>query len=224
MLSRRHLQSSRPSKQLNDKLAGPFTILHAVGRGALKLDLGREFARVHPVFNSCLLEPYRTSSIPGRPQPNRPAPDIVADELCTPELVAKGKERGTTTGKERGATSRSTKSLSVQTIKAESRNQRVDGSEILDSRSSRKAGLQYFVDFDGWGPADNSWISTADTNPDDALVLAFHRAHHAKPGYARVFPATTPAAAPITPATATDRSEPTPNRRRSAQLAHTCSH
>ena len=73
---------------------------------------------------------------------------------------------------------------------------RVRGHTRLEA--GRKKGLQYFVQWAGYGPEDNSWIPATETHADDALVMSFHTANPSKPGYTRAFPQITPEPTPAT--------------------------
>ncbi|SCV70662.1 BQ2448_3424 [Microbotryum intermedium] len=55
--------------------------------------------------------------------------------------------------------------------------------QILDSRNNhRSRGLEYFVDWTGYGPQDRQWVSAANFDDDDSLVIESHTAHPHKPG------------------------------------------
>ena len=77
-----NIRTERPSKKLDWKRLGPFTIDHRIGLQAYRLKLPPSM-RIHPVFHVSLLEPYVTSTIPGRIQP--PPPPVVVDNENEPE-------------------------------------------------------------------------------------------------------------------------------------------
>ncbi|SGY78585.1 BQ5605_C008g04896 [Microbotryum silenes-dioicae] len=59
--------------------------------------------------------------------------------------------------------------------------------QILDSRNNRRSRrLEYFVDWTGYGPQDRQWVSAADFDYDDSLVIEFHTRHPHKPGFERI--------------------------------------
>ncbi|SGY86371.1 BQ5605_C009g05813 [Microbotryum silenes-dioicae] len=59
--------------------------------------------------------------------------------------------------------------------------------QILDSRNNRRSRrLEYFVDWTGYGPQDRQWVSAADFDDDDSLVIEFHTRHPHKPGFERI--------------------------------------
>ena len=74
-----NIRTERPSKKLDWKRLGPFTIDHRIGLQAYRLKLPPSM-RIHPVFHVLLLEPYVTSTIPGRTQPP-PPPVVVENDL-----------------------------------------------------------------------------------------------------------------------------------------------
>ena len=74
-----HIQTDKPSKKLDDKRYGPFTIIEIVGPHAYKLDLPATM-RIHPVFNTVKLRPYVPDPIIGRPVDPRPPPVITEGE------------------------------------------------------------------------------------------------------------------------------------------------
>ncbi len=65
-LSTKNLATARPSKKLDKKFVGPFTVLDRVGSQAYRLDLPKSMSRIHNVFHVSLLEPHTES---GREQP-----------------------------------------------------------------------------------------------------------------------------------------------------------
>lgn len=75
-LNTRNLHTKRPSKKLDSKRAGPFTILQQVSPYAYKLDLPAS-VNVHPVFHVNLLEPVALDAHPGHYQP--PPPPVKVD-------------------------------------------------------------------------------------------------------------------------------------------------
>jgi hypothetical protein len=76
-LRKTHIQTNRPSEKLDHPHLGPFTILEAVGTRAFRLDLPSQF-KIHPVFHSSLLEPFRANTLPSRQLPPPPEPILSA--------------------------------------------------------------------------------------------------------------------------------------------------
>lgn len=76
-LSRRNIPSQRPSSKLDYRRIGPFRVVRMIGQNAARLDLGRAYSRLHPVFNVSLLTPYVDPSIAGRPLLS-PAPPLAS--------------------------------------------------------------------------------------------------------------------------------------------------
>ena len=62
----------QPSRKLQPKWFGPFTIVERIAANANRLDLPGSF-RCHPVFNVTALKPYKENVIPGRRQPAPPS-------------------------------------------------------------------------------------------------------------------------------------------------------
>lgn len=76
-LSRRNIPSQLPSSKLDYRRIGPFRVVRMIGQNAARLDLGRAYSRLHPVFNVSLLTPYVDPSIAGRPLLS-PAPPLAS--------------------------------------------------------------------------------------------------------------------------------------------------
>ena len=52
-------QTAGVAPKLQPKFVGPYEIIKALGNSAYKLQLPREFGRVHDVFHASLLKPYQ---------------------------------------------------------------------------------------------------------------------------------------------------------------------
>jgi hypothetical protein len=70
-----NIRSLRPTKKLDAKYFGPFTILDKVSDLAYRLSLPHTMQGIHNVFHINLLEPYKPNTIPKRNQ--EPAPPQV---------------------------------------------------------------------------------------------------------------------------------------------------
>lgn len=81
-LNRRNIETTRPSQKLDVKQLGPFEITKVVGesKAAFELKLPPQW-RIHPVFHSSLLEPYRGNTIEGRNQLIPQPPELVDGRL-----------------------------------------------------------------------------------------------------------------------------------------------
>jgi hypothetical protein len=67
LLHRKFIQSRRINSKLDYRFIGPFKVLEMVGENAVKLDITREYPKLHPVFNVSLLVKYSSpSQLPGR--------------------------------------------------------------------------------------------------------------------------------------------------------------
>ena len=72
----KNISTQRPSKKLDWKRLGPYSITERIGTQAYRLQLP-ESMKIHPVFHVSLLEPYKPSTIPNRIRP--PPPPIVIE-------------------------------------------------------------------------------------------------------------------------------------------------
>jgi hypothetical protein len=72
-----HISSDRPTKKLDDKRYGPFTILRKHGESAFKLKLPLTWKSIYPVFNECVLSPYTPPAFPIQQKPPPPPPDLI---------------------------------------------------------------------------------------------------------------------------------------------------
>jgi len=75
-LSTRHFRTTRPSKKLDYKQTGPYTVSKVINKNAYKLDLPYTI-RKHNVFHVSLLDRY-TPPTAGQP-PTEPQPTVVDD-------------------------------------------------------------------------------------------------------------------------------------------------
>ena len=77
-LNARNIATTRPTKKLDHKWLGPYTINKVVSRNAYGLTLPSLFGRTHPVFSVVLLRPYEKDAIPER-HSSPPPPPIIQD-------------------------------------------------------------------------------------------------------------------------------------------------
>jgi Chromo (CHRromatin Organisation MOdifier) domain len=80
LLNAKNIATLRPSKKLDHRMRGAWTITKKVGPRAFKLDLKGYKGRKHDVFPVNLLEPYHESTIPGRAEPPPPPVNDEGDE------------------------------------------------------------------------------------------------------------------------------------------------
>jgi hypothetical protein len=76
-----NINTERPSKKLDWKRLGPYTILERIGLQAYRLQLPSS-VKIHNVFHVSLLEKYTASTIPHRTQPP-PPPVVVPNDPTT---------------------------------------------------------------------------------------------------------------------------------------------
>ena len=88
ILNAKNIRTKRPSKKLAPKLYGPFKILEQRGELAYKLEISDRW-KIHSVFHVSLLEPYRTSTRPGREQQPMTPEEIDGDREWEVEKIVK---------------------------------------------------------------------------------------------------------------------------------------
>jgi hypothetical protein len=76
-LSMKNIKTYRPSKKLDQRHEGPFTIIECIGKQAYRLDLPSRWRQIHPVFHVSLLEPYRLRD---GVDPRKEFPPIIMDD------------------------------------------------------------------------------------------------------------------------------------------------
>lgn len=76
ILNAKNIRRLRPSKKIDDRYLGPFTIIDAWGKQAYKLDLPEQYGEIHPVFHVNLLEPYHERE----GYFSRPGPEIIDNQ------------------------------------------------------------------------------------------------------------------------------------------------
>jgi transposase InsO family protein len=62
LLQRKFIQSRRINSKLDYRYLGPFRVIEMVGKNAVRLDITREYPKLHPVFNVSLLVRYHPPS------------------------------------------------------------------------------------------------------------------------------------------------------------------
>ena len=77
LLRAKNITTSRPSKKLDARYLGPFLVTKKIGKLAYRLDLPPSMARLHPVFNISLLEPW---SEPFKFHNFKPGPTQIMEE------------------------------------------------------------------------------------------------------------------------------------------------
>jgi len=82
MVSTENMNVQERARKLVAKYAGPHKIIAHPTANTYRLELPPELARIHPVFNSSLLKPYKEDNVRflDRPRINRPPPIIEQDD------------------------------------------------------------------------------------------------------------------------------------------------
>ena len=76
-LSSENIRTTRPTKKLDYKCLGPYTIDRVISRNVYRLKLPTSFGQVHPVFSVTLLCPYDDDPITERQERRPPLPPPV---------------------------------------------------------------------------------------------------------------------------------------------------
>ena len=79
-LSSENIRTTRPTKKLDYKWLGPYTIDWVISRNAYRLKLPTSFGQVHPVFSVTLLRPYDNDPITKRQECHLPLPPPVVHD------------------------------------------------------------------------------------------------------------------------------------------------
>ncbi|KAH9448947.1 hypothetical protein Pst134EA_033175 [Puccinia striiformis f. sp. tritici] len=67
LLLRKFIQTRRFNSKLDYRFLGPFRVIEMVGKNAVRLDLTKDYPKLHPVFNVSLVTKYRSpSEVAGR--------------------------------------------------------------------------------------------------------------------------------------------------------------
>jgi hypothetical protein len=91
MLNGKNISTRRPSRKFDHKLHGPFKIIKVISPAAVRLELPSRW-RIHNVFHVQLLEPFRQSTMSGRPPPDldqvlKDADDIIPSNEYLPLTI-----------------------------------------------------------------------------------------------------------------------------------------
>jgi hypothetical protein len=89
-LSTKNLSTDRPSKKLDYKKIGPYTITQKINDVAFKVKLPKSM-KIHPVFHVSLLEPAQSDPNPKRKQVQPPPVTINSESEYTVETVLKSR-------------------------------------------------------------------------------------------------------------------------------------
>ena len=81
-LSSENIKMTRPTKKIDYKWLGPYTIDWVISRNAYRLKLWASFGQVHPVFSVTLLRPYDDDPIAERQECHPPPPPpVICDSI-----------------------------------------------------------------------------------------------------------------------------------------------
>jgi hypothetical protein len=80
MLDMRNIKTTRPSKSLDYKNRGPFTITRVINNMAYKVDLPPEISRLHNVFHPWLLHKTDDDLLPGQKHNKEETAEIELDD------------------------------------------------------------------------------------------------------------------------------------------------
>ena len=81
-LSSENIRTTRPTKKIDYKWLGPYTIDRVISHNAYRLKLPASFGQVHPVFSVTLLRPYDDDPITERQGRHPPPPSpVVCDGI-----------------------------------------------------------------------------------------------------------------------------------------------
>jgi hypothetical protein len=72
-----HISSDRPTKKLDDKRYGPFKIVAKHGESAFQLALPAMWKLIYPVFNECILSPFKSAQFLSQRKPPPPPPVLI---------------------------------------------------------------------------------------------------------------------------------------------------
>jgi hypothetical protein len=100
LVTAEHLPSTRPSRKLDQKWRGPFTVLKKVGEVAYQLELPQHW-KGHRTFNEGRIKRFETAKFQVQDQlPPRPEPELVNEQEVEYEVQEILAERGPKTKKE----------------------------------------------------------------------------------------------------------------------------
>ena len=78
LLSTRNIRTNQNRKKLGSQRIGPFAIKRIINELTYELEIPKQY-KIHPVFHTSLLEPFKANTIPGRIQAI-PPPILINDE------------------------------------------------------------------------------------------------------------------------------------------------
>ena len=94
LLDSRNLNLQIPTRKLADRNIGPFKIVKQHGPVNYELELP-DTMKIHPVFHSGLLIPFKKQDYPGRKSLNRPDPEVIdGEEEFELEEIIDGQPKG----------------------------------------------------------------------------------------------------------------------------------